>query len=188
MCYFLYLASPLTLSEIRSMLPPGLCADLAPSHRAALHGIFPSSRTVAQLLIGACSCDLVRPRLANPIDDERELRARYSRAKVPRAEVIRALERHRRGPIPRPVPTSGWPEALVGVVGEHARNAGPTLYFLEFTAHPQRIVTVVPPSPTTRSLEEVRSSPQGWLTEGVPIIVQPSLPLSPSSMGKPVRF
>jgi hypothetical protein len=176
MCYFLYLASPLTLSEIRSMLPSGLCADLAPSHRTILHQLHPTSRTVAQLLVGACSCDLIRPRQINPIDDERELRARYSRAKVPRAEIIRALERHRRGPLPRPVPAFGWPQALVGFVAEHARNAGPTLYLLEFTAHPRRIMPAVEHAPVSRSLDEVRASPEGWLIEGTPIVVQPALP------------
>ena len=177
MCFFLYLASPLTLSEIRSMLPPGLCAELAPGHRAALHHLHPASRTVAQLLVGACSCDLVRPRQANPIDDERELRGRYHRAKVSRAEIIKALERHRRGPLPRPVAPFGWSEALVGFVAEHARNAGSTLYLLEFTAHPQRITSAVKHDPVIRSLEEVRSHPEEWLLEGTPIIVQPAAKL-----------
>src|SRR5688572_30083508 len=109
MCYFLYIASPLTLSEVRSMLPLGLSADLAPEHRALLHRLHPTARTIAQLVVGACSCDLVRQRRADPIEDERELRARYQRAKVPRTEIIRKLERHRRGPIPRPTPSPGWP-------------------------------------------------------------------------------
>jgi hypothetical protein len=174
MCYFLYIASPLTLSEIRSMLPPGLCADLAPSHRTALHRIFASSRTVAQLLIGACSCDLIRARLPDPIEDERELRARYRREKVPRGEVIQALERHRRGAHPQPAATSSWPEALVGFVAEHARNAGTTLYYLEFTAHPQRTVTAISPSRVSRSVEQVRSNIGGWLSENTPTIVRPS--------------
>jgi hypothetical protein len=172
MCYFLYLASPLTLSEIRSMLPPGLCADLAPGHRASLERSFPPARTVAQLLIGACSCDLVRARLPEPMEDERELRARYRRAKVPRGEVIQALERHRRGAHPAPLATSSWPEALIGFVAEHARNAGATLYFLEFTAHP-RILTAIAASPVNRSLEEVRGNIAGWLSEDTLTIVRP---------------
>jgi hypothetical protein len=179
LCYFLYVASPLTLSEVRSMLPAGLTADLAPSHRAALHLIHPSSRTVAQLLIGACSCDLVRARQANPIDDERELRARYHRLRVPRADIIRALERHRRGPIPRPTTIPGWPQALVHFVAEHARNAGPTLYLLEFRAHPERIVAAVGAPIVTRSLGEVRSHSGHWLTEDTPTLVEPSSSGSP---------
>jgi hypothetical protein len=91
------------------MLPAGLMADLAPAaQRAALQRIHPPARTVAQLLVGACSCDLVRPRLDNPIEDERELRARYQGWKLPRSEIIRELERHRRGPLPRPQPSKGW--------------------------------------------------------------------------------
>jgi hypothetical protein len=176
MCYFLYLASPLTLSEIRSMLPQGLCAELAPGHRAALERSFPPSRTVAQLLIGACSCDLVRARLPDRIEDERELRARYRRAKVPRSDVIKALERHRRGPHPQPIATAGWPEALVGFVAEHARNAGTTLYFLDFTAHPQRLLAAIPSLAVTRSLENLRSNIGGWLTEDTPTIVLPNSP------------
>jgi len=35
MCFFLNIASPLTLSEIRSMLPSGLTADLAPAAERA---------------------------------------------------------------------------------------------------------------------------------------------------------
>src|ERR671915_2227066 len=113
MCYFLYIASPLTLSEVRSMLPPGLVADLAPpQHRTALQQLHPSARTVARLLVGACSCDLVRPRQADPIEDERELRTRYQRAKLPRTEIIKALERHRRGPARRQEPPNGWAAAL----------------------------------------------------------------------------
>ena len=171
MCYFLYIASPLTLSEVRSMLPPGLTADLAPSHRAALHRLLPSARTVAQLLVGACSCDLFRARLPDPIEDERELRSRYGRAKIPRGEIIKALERHRRGPLPRPAPAGGWAEALAAFVIEHARNAGPTLYQLEFTnpaggAGAEKIA-----APVARSVAEVRGHPDRWLMEGAPTIV-----------------
>ena len=89
MCFFLSIASPLTLSEIRSMLPSGLTADLAPSaERARLTRLHPSARTVAQLLVGACSCDLVRTRQESSLDDEpwkidaREGRSRGMQAKV----------------------------------------------------------------------------------------------------------
>lgn len=168
MCFFLYIASPLTLSEVRSMLPPGLSADLAPSHRASLHQLHPAARTVAQLVVGACSCDLVRQRGSDPIEDERELRGRYQRARVARTEVIKALERHRRGPLPRPAPPSGWPEALAAFVAEHARNAGPTLYLLDFTPHPRG--TPAPPAPLARSVGEVRLQ-RDWLAEGRPVMV-----------------
>src|SRR5918995_4273934 len=125
MCFFLYIASPLTLSEVRSMLPAGLTADLASSApRAALQQLHPPARTVAELLVGACSCDLVRPRLADPLEDERELRARYHRAKLPRAEIIKELERHRRGAGRRPGPPAGGARAPFSLSVAHAPNAG----------------------------------------------------------------
>lgn len=151
------------------MLPVGLTADLAPTHRADLHRVHPTARTVAQLLVGACSCDLIRKRKADPIEDERELRARFQRARVPRSEVIKALERHRRGPFPRHEPVSGWPEALASFVAEHSRNAGPTLYLLEFT--PLRASGQRQPAPIVRSLDEVRRHPERWMVEGTPAIV-----------------
>ena len=169
MCYFLYIASPLTLSEVRSMLPAGLNADLAASHRASLHRLHPPARTVAKLLVGACSCDLFRPRQADPTEDERELRSRYSRAKVPRTQVIKALERHRRGSAFPSGPSRGWSEALAGFVVEHARNAGPTLYLLEFghqeTEGPQA------ESVLACSAADVRRHHARWLTEGKPTLV-----------------
>jgi hypothetical protein len=154
------------------MLPPGLTADLAPSHRAALHQLHPSARTVARLLVGACSCDLFRLRHADPIQDERDLRARYGQSKLSRTETIKALERHRRGPLPRPVPSSGWPDALAGFVAEHARNAGPTLYLLEFTSQPDQPQRTVGSGIVTRSPQEVRLDPGRWLVEATPTVVR----------------
>ena len=171
MCYFLYIASPLTLSEVRSMLPPGLTADLAPDYRTVLHRLHPSAKTVAQLLVGACSCDLFRARLPDPIEDERELRGRYGQGKVPRVEIIKALERHRRGPLPRPAPAGGWTDALAAFVIEHARNAGPTLYLLEFTHHLAGVGAGKLATPVARSVAEVRRHPDRWLVEGTPIVV-----------------
>jgi len=170
MCYFLYIASPLTLSEVRSMLPAGLTADLAPTSRAAIHRLHPPARTVAQLLVGACSCDLFRARQTNSIEDERELRSRYSRMKLPRSEVIEALERHRRGP-PRPPPAGGWSEALAGFVIEHARNAGQTLYLLDFAPQPAGVGAGEWGEPEARSVSEVRLQRDRWLVEGKPVIV-----------------
>ena len=171
MCFFLYIASPLTLSEIRSMLPPGLVADLAPSgQRTALQRIHPTARTVAQLLVGACSCDLVRARRDDPIEDERELRARYQQEKLSRAEIIQELERHRRGPLPRPRPSTGWADSLAGFAVEHARNAGPTLYLLLFGVRGHKLEQPAQP-PALCSPTQVRQQPVGWLTEGRPVIV-----------------
>jgi hypothetical protein len=171
LCYFLSIATPLTLSEVRAMLPSGLTADaVPPSLRAQLLRIHPPARTAAHLLVGACSCDLVRSRLDNPIDDERELRARYQGRKLSRAEIIRELERHRRGPLPRPRPVNGWGGELAAFVVEHARNAGPTLYLLDFGPYQ-------PPgspeirSPLSRTVQDVRGQAGPWLVEGTPVIV-----------------
>jgi hypothetical protein len=171
-CYFLYMASPLTLSEVRSMLPSGLAADLASTTvRAALQKLHPSTRTVARLLVGGCSCDLVRPRQADPIEDERELRARYRRGKLPRAAIIRELERHRLGPVPRPNPPDGWSAALARFVVEHARNAGPTLYLLDFEPQPSAAPPVVRTAPKICSAREVGLRLGGWMEEGTPALV-----------------
>jgi hypothetical protein len=171
MCYFLSIASPLTLSEIRSMLPPGLTADLVPSsERIALLRLHPAAKTVAHLLVGACSCDLVRPRIADPIEDERELRKRYQRGKLSRPDIIRLLERHRRGPLPRPTATRGWASALNAFVVEHARNAGPTLYLLEFVPSTGERALLADPAPYTAA--DVRTVNAAWLTEGRPVLVR----------------
>ena len=172
MCFFLYIASPLTLSEIRSMLPSGLTADLAPSSsRAALLRLHPSAKTVAHLLVGACSCDLVRPRLQDPIEDERELRTRYQRGKLSRSDTIQQLERHRRGPLPRPIAPNGWPSTLAAFVVEHARNAGPTLYFLDFAASLDDRSIAAAPAPALCRVAEVRLENVQWLVEGRLVVV-----------------
>ena len=153
------------------MLPAGLTADPVPSHlRAELLRIHPAARTAAYLLVGACSCDLVRPRLDDPIEDERELRVRYQGRKLSRTEIIRELERHRRGALPRPRPVKGWMEELTAFALEHARNAGPTLYFLEFG--PRRLPGPpnIPP-PLKRSVQDLSRGAAPWLVEGTPVIV-----------------
>jgi hypothetical protein len=164
MCYFLYIASPLTLSEIRSMLPHGATADLAGfTDQQVLKALHPDAQTVARLLVGRCSCDFVRQRLADTREDERHLRERYRRLNAPRPGIIAALERHRRRPDLR-YPEVNWAEALVKFVAEHARNAGPTLYYLQFS-----LETAVPdPAGQVRRLTvgDTLADPSGWLTEG----------------------
>ena len=169
MCYFLYIASPLTLSEVRSMLPPGLSADLAAfPDQQKLKAIHPIAQTVARILVGRCSCDLVRPRLGDSREDERHLRERCRKLGLSRSLVIQALERHRQGPAPNPSADS-WPEAMSRFVAEHARNAGTCLYHLQFS----------PEAGPLSSLGEVRrvtvgqvtADPQGWLLEGALTLV-----------------
>ena len=164
MCYFLTIASPLSLSEVRSMLPPGFSAHPVPAAQAAsARSLLPGAQTVAELLVGRCSCDLVRPRLGEPREDERHLRSRFAGLRLGRDEIIRRLERHRRRAADI---SSGGPTALAGFVAEHARNAGPTLYALRFgDAAP--LVPPVIPCPLDRVLER----PAAWLDEGRALLV-----------------
>jgi hypothetical protein len=170
MCYFLRLASPLTLSEVRAMLPPGLAAAGGGAAELAwLRAVLPGAQTAAHLLVGACACDLVRPRHPDPREDERHLRERYFRMGLSRDTIIAELERHRRrGP---PPPPEGWAGALAGFVAEHARNAGPTVYELRFG----RAADAASPPDLTRAvvlpLARIRSAPDRWLEEGRPITV-----------------
>jgi hypothetical protein len=169
MCYFLYLASPLTLSEVRSMLPTRLRADLATSQTSRLlKSIDPTAQTVIRILAGHCSCDLIRPRLADEREDERHLRERYRRLKVSRPVTIAALERHRRGAAPLPAAES-TPRAVAAFVAEHARNAGTSLYYLHFAAEEGSISPVDTPQRTT--VTQVAATPNSWLVEGVPTFV-----------------
>lgn len=167
-CYFLYIASPLTLSEVRSMLPQGATADLVSfAEQQRLKAIYPETQTVARILVGRCSCNLVRPRQEDQREDERHLRERYRRLAVGRDIIIKALERHRRGAVVRS-PGEGWPQALASFVAEHARNAGPTLYLLEFSPEP---ALAQPEEIRSRSVADVRGKPEGWLEESRPTIV-----------------
>ena len=105
------------------------------------------------------------------MDDEREHRSRYQRRRLPRTQIIRELERHRRGPVPRPEPAQGWSIALAAFVAEHARNAGPTLYLLEFLPHDHSSSSAAPAPPARRSVAEVRAAVDTWLREGEPVVV-----------------
>ncbi len=168
MCYFLYLASPLTLSEVRSMLPSGLTADLAsfPDHQT-LKAVHPPAQTVARILAGRCSCDLIRPRLGEPREDERHLRERCRKLGVARPLVIRALERHRQ----RSARILSEPhEALSRFVAEHARNAGPCLYHLQFSPEAAPLSSLGEARRLT--VAQVTADPQGWLPEAAPTFVQ----------------
>ena len=150
------------------MLPAGLAADPLPaSELAAARAMLPGTQTVAALRVGRCACDLVRRRHADPREDERHLRQRYTRLGLPRERIIRELERHRyRAPIAEP--TAGWRAALADFVAEHARNAGPSLYTLAF--EPVGPSSAAKPA-ERRTVGDVRSVPDGWLVEDVPLLV-----------------
>ena len=170
MCYFLRLASPLTLSEVRSMLPPGLSAGGGTTAELAwLRGALPTAQTAVHLRVGGCACDLVRPRDPDQRTDERHLRERYFRMGLSRETIVGELERHRRHR--SAPPREGWPRALADFVAEHARNAGPTLYELRFGP----AASATDPPDLTRaaslSLDRVRNDPEGWLEEGRPVTV-----------------
>jgi hypothetical protein len=153
------------------MLPPGLTVDpVFFSHQQALKSIHPVAATVARILAGRCSCDLVRPRLPEPKEDERHLRERYRRLNMPRTEVIAALERHRGGPGIR-LTRAEWPAELARFVAEHARNAGPTLYYLHFSS--DRSPLRVPSEVRRVGAGDVRTAPGEWLLEGLPTLVTP---------------
>jgi hypothetical protein len=150
------------------MLPAGLSAQpVDAAGIAAARRLLPGAQTVAALLVGACSCDLVRDREAVARDDERHLRSRLGALRVPRDEIIRRLERHRRRSGP---PTAEpWAPRLAAFVAEHARNAGPTLYALGFGDGPPPMRG--DPPPLSRTVAEVRERPGGWLEEARPVLV-----------------
>jgi hypothetical protein len=152
------------------MLPAGLVAQ--PADRAdhfRLLQLHPSARTVVQLVVGACSCDLVRPRHPDPREDERQHRDRSRRAGGARGPLIAGLERHRRG-AQVPPPPGGWPRALAAFVAEHARNAGETLYLLQFSLSGES-PTVALTAARHLGAAEVVARPDDWLAEHAPVIV-----------------
>jgi len=151
------------------MLPAGLVAQ--PADRAEHHRLLelhPSAKTVVQLVVGACSCDLVRRRHSDPRQDERHHRDRSRRAGGARGLLIAGLERHRRG-AQVPAPPGGWPLALAAFVAEHARNAGETLYLLRFTLPED--TTAVRTAARRMTAAEVVAQPDDWLAEHAPVIV-----------------
>jgi hypothetical protein len=173
MCFHLYLASPLTLSEVRSMLPKGLAADLLdPVEQRALRQLHPDAQTVARLVHGACSCDLVVQRHPVIREDETWLRRRYRDQGLPRTAVLAALERHRRAAAERSQPPGFWPRQVADFVVEHARNAGPTLYYLHFS-HDGTLGVLPPGEPPAQRASGVRINPEGWLLEERPALVLP---------------
>lgn len=153
------------------MLPPGMTAQPADreTHRH-LRGLHSSAQTVVRLLVGACSCDLVRRRQELPREDERHHRERHRKAGGGREPLLAAIERHRRG-AGIPAPAGGWPRALAGVVAEHARNAGPTLFLLLFVTDVGAEGPIPTPPGRTIRVADVVAGPDRWLEEGVALTV-----------------
>jgi hypothetical protein len=165
-CYQLVVVSALTLSEVRSMLPPGVRADaLDTSRLLAYRPLFRGAQTAAHLRVGRCACRLLPDRFRGSHSDEAELRARHRRLEVTRDATIDALERHRRGASDGEIVADG---ALHAFIAEHARNAGPALYVLGFGTDDD-----VPPVPATlidRTLADTRAG-DAWLVEGAAVRV-----------------
>jgi len=155
------------------MLPKGLAADLLdPAEQRTLKQLHPDAQTVARLIHGACSCDLVVQRHPVSREDEAWLRRRYREQGLPRTAVLPALDRHRRAAAGRAQPAGFWPRQVADFVVEHARNAGPTLYYLHFS-HDGTLGPVNLAEPQTQPASAVRLNPEGWLPEEKPILVLP---------------
>lgn len=152
------------------MLPDGLSADLlGPAEARLLIPFHPKARTFARLLSGPCSCDLFVQRDPDTRRDESELRRRYRTLGLSRDRVIESLERHRRGPTAARAPEQ-WAGLLAAFVAEHARNAGPTVYFRNVS--PDGIIAQPPPAGAVRiTVPEVLAAPGEWLKENLATMV-----------------
>ena len=149
------------------MLAPGLLAELIPpAEQRLLLQHHPDAQTAARLLHGACSCDLVRHRKPASREDEAHLRERYRELGLSRDDMIRSLDNHRRALEIRQRPEGHWPAAVSSFVVEHARNAGPTLYFLEFARQAQLTLPKSALPVASVPVSTVKAEPGAWLPEG----------------------
>ena len=154
------------------MLPEGVVANLvSPALQRQWTARFPAARVVVTLRQGRCACGLAGQRHEDNQEEERRLRARYRKAGLGRAQVIAALDRHRHAPTHRA--TNRSVTALSELVAEHARNAGPSLYFLDFSAELERMPLWPAPAPEPITAAQVRANPGTWLPEQTPVLVTP---------------
>lgn len=160
MCFSLVLVSPLTLSEVRSMLPEGMAADaIGPEAQAPFRRLLRGSQTALLLKAGGCACRLVPGRFPPPRTDEAHLRDRYRALRAPRQEVAAALARHQRG-----VESQPMGGALGALVREHARNAGAAALLLTFDVGEG--FPDIPAAVMTRPAGQVGAD-DAWLEEDV---------------------
>lgn len=153
------------------MLPDGASAELAhPAIRDQLMEQHLTARTVVSLQRGACACDLLALGGSSK-DQERDLRTRYRALGITRSATISALELHRRPKSRLPYPPV-WPDLVAGFVAEHARNAGPALYLLQFVAGPHAAIRR-PKKPSRTTAAEVRAASGDWLVLDQPVVVDP---------------
>jgi hypothetical protein len=168
MCYSLALVTPLTLSEVRSMLTAGMSADaIGPDAQGPYRRLLDGAQTAVLLQAGRCSCRLVASRFPSRISEDAYLRDRYRALKVPRALVIKGLERHRRGAeAPRPDA-----DALTRLVREHARNAGRAVLILGFAAASG--APSIPTPAVTRRVPKADDAGDAWLEEAMVTRIDP---------------
>lgn len=162
MCHFVYLASPLSVSEIRSMLPEGVTLDVVtPGEARVVRAAARDAATVVRIVAGACSCDFFVERSDDPVADERELRARYRALRMTRDQTIAALQQHRRGA--HHVPLASRQRQLATFAREHARNAGVSLFLRVISdgAIPQAL----PGRTSTISSLDLAGRASDWLPE-----------------------
>lgn len=173
MCHFVYLASPLTLSEVRSMLSASLTADGLPqAEQQALLKLHYDAQDAMRILHGGCSCDLIRDRQPDPGADEALHRQRYRQLGYDRTRMIRYLEHHRRrAGDRRPRPPGYWGEAFNAFVVEHARNAGPTLFYRHFSHDGLQQDAGLAAAMHSISVSDVRGPVSDWLPEQIPTMV-----------------
>lgn len=170
MCYRLYLATPLTLSEVRSMLPAGTAAHAAaPGEQQFLRDLLPAAQTIVELRRGPCGCDFFIQRDPAGRTDETHLRERGIRARIARAELTAMLQCHRQ-PEQRVQPLEHWQRAFAAFVAEHARNAGPSVFHRTFPGG--RAGRSEPAADLVQvTVSRVRERPADWLAEGRPTLV-----------------
>lgn len=150
------------------MLPEGVTADLVPpAHHREWVARFRPARTVVTLRQGGCACALTGHRHPDQREEERRLRARYRSEGVDRGRVIQALDRHRRAP----GHDARGAARLAGFAAEHARNAGPSLFYLDFSAESERVPAWPPVAPAEIAAANVRAHPDTWLPEQTPVLV-----------------
>jgi hypothetical protein len=155
------------------MLPESIVANLvSPAVHRQWTARFPSARVVVTLRHGRCACSLAGQRHQDIKEEERRLRERYRRAGVGRSQVITALERHRRAPRLHPELDRST-QALANLVAEHARNAGPSLYYLDFSAESERMPPWPDTAPASVTAAQVRANAGTWLPELTPVLVRP---------------
>jgi hypothetical protein len=155
------------------MLPVGLRADtLSTAEQRPFKQRHLDAYVVVRLLRGACSCDLVAERDPDRRADEADHRLRYRKMRCPRDLVIKALELHRRALEERPRPRGHWTKGFADFVAEHARNAGPTLYFRQFSPEPASHPALPDGPPTVLTAAHVRANPEDWLPEDTLVLVE----------------